>query len=112
MEPHAVEPPATGGRCRCKCNEWAAPLEDVWMRTVACMDSPQTESMIRYECDVCDVGATCVVTEASARAWLDHMETHGLDATYSAWVWEVHQLWGPIDFERVLPMNVHVLKDQ
>lgn len=53
------------------------------------MHQESTTAMIRYECDVCDMVATCVVTEATSLAWLDHMDTHERTATYHAWSWEV-----------------------
>lgn len=48
--------------------------------------------MVRYECDHCEMVATCVVTPAAEQAWLDHMNDHGPEATWRTWMWEVLEL--------------------
>jgi len=45
--------------------------------------------MVHYECDVCHIAATCVVTPSAELAWLDHMETHSAKTAYKAWTWHV-----------------------
>lgn len=48
--------------------------------------------MIHYECHVCAVTATCVVTPSSSLAWLDHMEAHADRGAFSSWTWSVEPL--------------------
>lgn len=48
--------------------------------------------MIHYQCHVCGITATCVVTPVSDLAWLDHMALHVAQTEFSAWAWEVQQL--------------------
>lgn len=51
--------------------------------------------MVHFQCHVCDVRATCVVTNAAVLAWLDHMEIHAAKTAYDAWTWVVV----PLEFE-------------
>ncbi len=60
------------------------------------MDQSLPVAMVHHQCDVCTVTATMVVTEASERAWRDHMDIHGPASTFSTWTWEVL----PLDFEQ------------
>ena len=53
------------------------------------MSDEKCVAMIHHQCDVCAVTATMVVTEASERAWRDHLDIHGPDATSHEWTWEV-----------------------
>lgn len=53
--------------------------------------------MVHHQCEVCAITATMVVTEASVRAWTDHMDTHEPGSLYSTWTWEVF----PLDFARI-----------
>jgi len=46
-------------------------------------------TMVRYECCECDMGATCVLNEASATAWHDHMLNHVSVTHFQAWTWTV-----------------------
>jgi len=57
------------------------------------MDEHQiTTAMVHYECYTCHMTATCVDTNASRLAWLDHMENHGAKQNYGSWTWTVVQL--------------------
>jgi len=49
-------------------------------------------AMVRYECNVCPMSASCVVTAVSELAWLDHMETHADPLDYRGWTWTVYPL--------------------
>lgn len=51
--------------------------------------SSEEVPMVRYECGVCSMSATNVVTPVSELAWLDHMETHSAKSAYKAWTWMV-----------------------
>lgn len=51
-------------------------------------ESNETQ-MIRYECQTCEMSATCVRNEASSLAWLDHMAGHVVQDGYQAWTWTV-----------------------
>lgn len=46
-------------------------------------------TMIRYECDACDMVATCIMNSSAGEAWVTHMSTHAPEATYRCWIWEV-----------------------
>lgn len=50
--------------------------------------------MIHHECLRCPVTATMVVTDASDRAWEDHMATHTDRWAYESWTWEVAKIPG------------------
>jgi hypothetical protein len=52
-------------------------------------DEPQTVPMVRYECQQCDMQATCVANPSSSAAWADHMATHANHSGYMAWTWAV-----------------------
>lgn len=51
--------------------------------------------MIRYECRVCEMSATCVDNGPSRLAWHDHMAIHADPRLFDAWVWVVEPL--PVD---------------
>lgn len=55
-------------------------------------DEDRTTTMVRYECGVCTMTATCVVTAASELAWLDHMANHADPSCYQGWTWVVLEL--------------------
>lgn len=48
--------------------------------------------MVHYQCFVCHMTATCVVTPGAELAWLDHMGTHARPEHYGSWAWTVQQL--------------------
>lgn len=48
-----------------------------------------TVKMVRYECDVCSMSATCVATPSSRLAWLDHMSIHIRQRDFKSWTWDV-----------------------
>ena len=45
--------------------------------------------MIRYECGICPMVATCVATPSADLAWQDHMNIHANKRSYRAWTWAV-----------------------
>lgn len=51
--------------------------------------------MIHFECEVCSMSATCVVTPATELAWLDHMATHAARDAFRQWTWTAVEL--PLD---------------
>lgn len=51
--------------------------------------STETTAMIHYECYVCHVSATCVVTPSATLAWCDHMANHADPTHYGQWTWSV-----------------------
>jgi hypothetical protein len=55
-------------------------------------DEDRAVPMVRYECGVCAMVATCVVTPASELAWLDHMARHADPSDYRGWTWAVLEL--------------------
>jgi hypothetical protein len=49
--------------------------------------------MMHVECDLCTMTGTFVVTDGALRAWTDHIDTHGPNATYRAWGWTIVPLF-------------------
>jgi hypothetical protein len=49
-------------------------------------------AMIRYECHMCSMTATCVDNDVSRGSWLDHMACHADSGEFSAWTWNVLKL--------------------
>lgn len=49
--------------------------------------------MMHVECDLCPMTGTFVVTDGALRAWTDHIDTHGPNATYRAWGWTIVPLF-------------------
>jgi hypothetical protein len=54
--------------------------------------APISTSMIHYQCQVCGMTATCVVTAVTSLAWLDHMDSHADSSLFLSWTWQALQL--------------------
>lgn len=48
--------------------------------------------MIHFQCYVCHMTATCVLTSSARLAWHDHMANHALRDAFGQWVWHVEPL--------------------
>lgn len=49
--------------------------------------------MVHYLCSECGMSATIVSTPSGLGAWIDHMDTHGSDAKFQVWTWEVERMF-------------------
>jgi hypothetical protein len=52
-------------------------------------DDDATTLMMRWECYVCGMAATCVATDTAERAWREHMALHADPTHFGAWGWAV-----------------------
>lgn len=53
----------------------------------------QPTLMVHYECEVCSMSATCVLTGSAEAAWTDHMASHTEPHRFGRWCWEVVPLF-------------------
>lgn len=73
-----------------------------WTHYCGEMEQQQASTnMIHYECEVCGVSATCVITPSAELAWLDHMATHASPKAFQAWTWTAV----PLQFDASDPLS-------
>jgi len=56
---------------------------------VAMCEHSEETKMVHYECNVCTMTATCVMTPSAVLAWHEHMEKHVDPRAFGQWTWDV-----------------------